>query len=119
YQRLDKHFHGLKSWLIFQHVNYRISLGMLPKMTEELFGIRIFNNEIFMIKSLMTNYYAVTYQALLDKILSGILVHIDETEVKLKHGKGYVWVFTNIEEVVYMYRPTREGEFLRDLLRGF
>ena len=30
----------------------------------------------------------------------GSLLHIDETEVKLQTGKGYVWVFTNLEEVV-------------------
>jgi hypothetical protein len=34
-------------------------------------------------------------------------------------GKGYVWVFTNLEEVVYMYRPSREGAFLHDLFREF
>jgi hypothetical protein len=28
-------------------------------------------------------------------------------------------VFTNLEEVVYVYRPTREGGFLHELLRGF
>ena len=36
-----------------------------------------------------------------------------------KTGKGYVWVFTSLEEVVFMYRPTREGDFLRELLKDF
>src|SRR5262245_3784288 len=67
----------------------------------------------------MSRYYRPTYQRLLKKILSGNLLHIDETEVRLKLGKGYVWVFTNIEEVVYMFKPTREGSFLRELLKGF
>jgi hypothetical protein len=70
-------------------------------------------------KSLMARYYRSTYQGLLRKILSGNLLHIDETEVKLQTGKGYVWVFTNLEEVVFMYRPTREGDFLRELLKDF
>jgi len=52
-------------------------------------------------------------------MLSGPLLHVDETEVKLQRGKGYVWVFTNLEAVVYMYRPSREGDFLRDLLKDF
>ena len=30
-----------------------------------------------------------------------------------------VWVFTTLEEVVFMYRPTREGNFLQKLLRDF
>jgi hypothetical protein len=72
-----------------------------------------------MLKSLMARYYQATYQNLLQGILSGHLLHVDETEVKLQTGKGYVWVFTNLEAVVYMYKPTREGDFLRDLLKDF
>ena len=37
----------------------------------------------------------------------------------MQQGKGYVWVFTNLEEVVYMFRPNREGDFLRELLKDF
>ena len=61
----------------------------------------------------------MTYGKLLDNILSGTLLHVDETEVQLQHGKGYVWVFTNLEEVVYIYRSTREGAFLHELLTDF
>jgi hypothetical protein len=119
YQRLDKHFHGLKSWAMFQHISYRMSLDSISSMLEELFGIRIFHTEMHMFKSLMANYYETTHQRVFDNILSGTLLHVDETEVQLQDGKGYVWAFTNIEEVVYMYRPTREGGFLRELLKGF
>jgi len=119
HQRLDRHFHGLKSWAMFQHVAYRIGLKTVAKMCEEFFGLRIFPTETHMFKSLLARYYEATYRHLLEKILSGTLLHVDETEVKLQNGKGYVWVFTNLEEVVYMYRPTREGEFLHELLQGF
>src|SRR3954453_1005325 len=67
----------------------------------------------------MANYYRETYRDLLRKILSGSLAHIDETESKLQTGTGAVGGTTNLEEVVYMYRPTREGDFLRDLLKDF
>jgi hypothetical protein len=50
----------------------------------------------------------------------GNLIHVDETEIHLKSGgKGYIWVFTNLEEVVFMYKPSREGSFLHDLLKNF
>jgi len=88
-------------------------------MLEEFFGLRVRQCELHLFKSLMVRYYKTTYQSLLKKILSGSLLHIDETEVKLQSGKGYVWVFTNLEEVVFMYRPTREGDFLRGLLKDF
>jgi len=75
--------------------------------------------EIHEIKSLMARYYRPGSRRLLGKILSGPVLHIDETEVKLKTGKGYVWVFASLEEVVFLYRPTREGDFLRKLLKDF
>jgi hypothetical protein len=37
----------------------------------------------------------------------------------LKTGNGYVWVFASLEDVVFLYRPTREGSFLKNLLRDF
>src|SRR5262249_15218551 len=75
--------------------------------------------EIHMFKSLMATHYQTSYKRLLDKIFTGGLVHVDETEVTLHTGKGYVWVFTNLEEVVFLYRPTREGDFLKELLKDF
>ncbi len=119
YQRLDKHFHGLKSWAMYEHVVHRISLQGVSDMAEELFGIRVHLCEVTMFKGLMARYYRLAYDRLLQKILAGPLLHIDETEVGLRKGKGYVWVLTNLEEVVYIYRPTREGDFLKELLKDF
>jgi len=119
YERLDKHFHGLKSWAMFQHVAHRLSLGTIQGMVEEFFGVHITRSEIHVFKSVMARYYRAAYRNLLARILAGNLLHLDETEVKLHNGKGYVWVFTNLEEVVFMYRPTREGDFLKELLKDF
>jgi predicted RecB family nuclease len=119
YRRLDKHFHGLKSWAMYQHVVHRISLQGVSDMVEELFGVRVHLCEVTMFKGLMARYYRLAHDRLLQKILAGPLLHVDETEVGLRKGKGYVWVLTNLEEVVYLYRPTREGDFLKELLKGF
>jgi predicted RecB family nuclease len=119
HKRLDSHSHSLKSWSVYQHVAHRLSLGALKTMFEEFFGLHIGRADIHKFKDLMARYYQGTYRGLLDKILAGGLLHVDETEVTLHPGKGYVWVFTNLEEVVFMYRPTREGDFLKELLREF
>lgn len=119
HERLDKHFHGLKSWAMYQHVAHRLSFGTIGTMFKEFFDLSVSTAEIHMFKSLLAGYYETTYQRLLYKILSGGLLHIDETEVTLQSGKAYVWVFTNLEEVVFMYRPTREGDFLKELLKDF
>jgi hypothetical protein len=119
YLRFAKHYHGLMSWAMTQHVARRISCDVLEEMFKEFFGLAVCQQEINAFKSLLAGYYRPCYRRLLDKIRSGAVLHVDETQVKLRGQKGYVWVFTTAEEVVYMYRPTREGDFLTALLKDF
>ena len=119
YQRVAKHFHGLMSWAIYQHVAHRISPNTLAEMLKNFFGLAVCGQSIDRFKPVMAHYYRACYKTLFDKILSGEVLHVDETEVRLRTGKGYVWVFTTSEEVIYMFRPTREGDFLLDLLKDF
>jgi RNase_H superfamily len=90
YQRLDKHWHGPKSWTIYQHVAQRLTLGPIQSMVQEFFGLTVSHSERHMFKQLMARYYEKTYNTLLAKILAGNLLNLDETEVKLHIGKGYV-----------------------------
>jgi Transposase IS66 family len=119
YRRLAKHFHGLMSWAIHEHVAHRISSPIVAEMFKDFFGLTVYQQEILRFKAMMARYYRPCYKKLLHKILSGDLLHVDETEVRLRTGKGYVWVFTTSEEVIYMFRPTREGDFLVELLKDF
>ena len=119
YQRLAKHFHGLTSWAIYHHVAYRISCDMLSEMLKDLFDLAVCTPELHRFKAMAAQYYRPCYKRLLNKILASKVLHVDETEMPLRTGKGYVWVFTTLEEVVYLYRPTREGDFLHDLLKSF
>jgi predicted RecB family nuclease len=119
HQRLDMHFQGLKSWAVYQHVAHALSMQTISTMLEEFFQLRLAGSILHSVKALMARQYRSTYRRLLNKILAGPLLHIDETEVKLQSGKGYVWVFASLGEVVYLYRPTREGDFLKDLLKDF
>jgi predicted RecB family nuclease len=119
YERLDKHFHGLKSWAMYGHVGHGFSLKALQAVLRESFGLHVHAGEIHMFKSLLAHHYRTTYSGLLKKIVAGGVLHVDETEVYLKTGRGYVWVFSGVAEVVFMYRPTREGDFLGPLLKDF
>jgi hypothetical protein len=59
------------------------------------------------------------YDKLLKSLCNGRLLHIDETSIKIKEGNGYVWVLTSMEEVVYFYTPTREGNTVQSMLKKF
>ena len=119
YKRRDKHFHALKSWAMYQHVAHRVSFQRIEEMIFEFFGMRVTYVELHMFKSLLARRYHSTVLRIMAKLTMGAVIHADETHVNFQKGRGYVWGLTNMEEVLYLYKPSREGEFLHDLLKGF
>jgi len=119
YRRLAKHSHALMAWAIYQYVAHNLSLTPLKQMFWEFFGLTIGAQEVHEFKSLMARYYRSTYRKLVAKMVSGTLLHVDETRVKLREGNGYVWVFASLDEAIYVYKPTRHGDFLHKMLRDF
>ena len=119
HSRLARYAHGLQGWAIYQHVAHGLSFGAVGDMIEAIFDVPIERSYINHFKTLMAQFYEPTRQRLLEKLLSGPLLHVDETLVKLRGKRGYVWALSNLEEVVYLYRPNREGDFLKEMLRSF
>ena len=120
YLRLDDHCHSLKSWAMYEHVAHRASFSNIAETIKDCFRLSVSASDVWLFQLLLSRYYEETYKQLLEKIVAGKILHADETEVHVKRtGKAYVWVFTNLEEVVFMYRQSREGSFLGDMLRDF
>ena len=112
--------HSLKSWAMYEHVAHRTSYANIAETIKDCFGFSVFTADVHNFKLLLSRYYDETYKELLRKIVAGKILHADETEVHVKRtGKGYVWVFTNLEEVFLVYRQSREGSFLSEMLSGF
>lgn len=109
FQRLAAHGHGLTRWSMYEHVEHRISLRILSEMLHEFFGLSVPTTVVYSFKSLLAEYYQTGYQQLFQGILRGPVLHVDETEVKLRTGKAYVWVFASLQSAVFMCRPNREG----------
>ena len=63
--------------------------------------------------------YQLTYNTLIKGLTSGPLLHVDETRISMKTGNGFVWVFANMQQVVYIYNETREATILHTLLKDF
>jgi hypothetical protein len=71
------------------------------------------------LKAAEASQYEPTYRAILDRVAAGKLVHADETKVAIDGKDGYVWVFTNLEDVAFVYSETREASTVQDVLRSF
>jgi len=119
YSKKRYYGHGLMAWVIHQYIVCRVSFANIERTTNDLLGLPLSAKKFRAFKPIAAEYYADSYEKILRKIINGWIIHIDETKVKLQKEEGYVWVLTNMEEVVYFYKSTRETEFLHDLLEDF
>jgi len=71
------------------------------------------------LKVTAARYYETTYTDLKSRLKNGSLIHSDETKVSIKGLEGYVWTFTNLQEVIYVYSETRDGNTPYEILDGF
>ena len=111
---------SLASWAVYQHVALRLSFEDIALSLNDLFGYSYAGNVGQRAQSRLAEDYRVTVDQMLERLLSGMLIHADETKVKLKHAiLGYVWVLTGTEIVVYLYHPSREGTFLKETVGDF
>src|SRR5262249_52860278 len=109
----------LRRWVIYHHVEGHQSHKDLTLSLNDIFGFSFGQHVINKIKPWSAKRHGATYERLKEKLRRGQLIHADETKVAIKGHDGYVWAFTSLEEVVYIYTPTREGTILGEMLEGF
>ena len=119
YTAQERFGHSLAAWAIHQHIANRVTFENLDTTVRECFNLSLDYRRIYAFKERFAQYYDKTYRGILNKLISGPLLHADETKVNLKKGNCYVWVFTNMEEVAFLLRPDRNAAFLHELLREF
>jgi hypothetical protein len=110
---------GLRSYIIYQIIELRITQRAVAESLNQLFGFDLNTGSITRIKAKATQLYKVTYETILNKILQGELIHADETRINLIGKVGCVRVVTNMEEVAYLYTDTREGDTIQAMLQDF
>lgn len=110
---------GLRSYMIYLTIELKLTQRSVTQSLNQLFGFDLSTNAIPNQKRISSGLYKDTYDGIFKKIISGSLIHADETRIDLIGKSAFVWVFTNLEEVVYYYKETREGDFLQTLLQEF
>jgi hypothetical protein len=84
-----------------------------------LFGYQVGQPTLNGLKRRAAELYQDGYEEIKCTLLHGNLIHADETHLSTKSSSGYVWVFTSMEEVVYLWSPSREGNVAKEFLSGF
>jgi hypothetical protein len=115
----EVHGHGLKCWFVYQHVVGGQNTMKITNGVKEIFGLTV-PSAYHRFKDSLAQHYRATYEALLQGILTGSLLHIDETEVimKGKAEKGCVWVVTSMEAVYFFYKESRKAGFSKRCCKG-
>jgi hypothetical protein len=85
----------------------------------KVFGYRLGQPTINGLKRRAAELYHSAYEEMKHTLLHGKLIHADETHLSTQGSNGYVWVFTSMEGVVYLWSPTREGSVAQEFLSGF
>lgn len=114
-----KYGQDLKAYVAYQLIELRVSQHALARHLQTIFGLKMSVKSINNLKSRLAETYVSTYSAILRRIVAGSLVHADETKVKIEGVDRYVWVFTNMEDVAYVYSDTREATAVQEVLHDF
>lgn len=112
---------NLKIWVIYQYIACRVPMNKIQATLLSIFNLPIRENTLQRFKKNIAMQYRTLYNKLAENLLNGNLIHADETKISIRglDSKGYVWIFTNMDSVVFIFRKTREVEFLKKLLTNF
>jgi len=110
---------GFQTWAVYLRVALRLSVRLITKVTQDLFGEEITFQTILRFVSQASEDHAATEDLLLRKILSSSAIHIDETNLNILGFQQYVWVLTDGSHVVFRLTPGRETGFLHSLLEKY
>jgi hypothetical protein len=109
----------LINYVLYQIIELRLPQETIAQSLNQLFNFHLGHSAVNRQKERAAQVYEDTYKGILNKIVTGKLIHADETKISIEGKDAFVWVFTNLEEVAYYYTKTREGDFLHELLREF
>ncbi|HYL74780.1 MAG TPA: IS66 family transposase [Bryobacteraceae bacterium] len=116
-----RHRYGLQllAYVIHNIIELHIPQMKLSGSMLKLFDYDIGQPTINRLKRRAAELYQGAYEDIKETLLHGGLIHADETHMNIKDSNGYVWVFTSMEEVIYLWSATREGKVVEEFLRGF
>jgi hypothetical protein len=116
---LRKHGLYLRAYAVAQLLQLRISGIKVARAMNQILHFELTGTLVSQFKSEFAEMYGQTVEQLIAKITTGSLVHADETQARMVGKTGYVWVLSSLEDVVYVYSDTREGDMIQSMLGEF
>jgi predicted RecB family nuclease len=120
-QRLGQQIfgHGFMAWIAYQRVVLRLPIGVISMAAQDLFSEELNSSSVTWLISRVADDYEATENLLWQQVLRSRVLHVDETKLNIRGSIHYVWVFTDGTHVVFRLTPTRETDFLKELLANY
>jgi len=115
----SKYGPNLAAYTVYQNIELGLPQSRVASSVKQLFGLYISRNTANRFKAATAEKYTRAYDDLLERLSRGHLLHVDETSASVMGRDSYVWVLTSMDEVAYVYAPTREGSTIQTLLKHF
>ena len=119
YGHQAKYGNTMCAYTAYQIIDLRLTQNAVAKSMRQIFGIPASRGMVNRLKAGVAERCEGMYQAILDKIVGGALVHADETGATVAGKDAYVWVFANLEEVAFVYSENREAITAQRVLQQF
>ena len=119
FRKIGKYGHGLVSWAIYHNVVSHQTFSKISHDVEILFDLPVPRAAFHRLKTIAASYYEDAFRDISNRLIKGKFVHCDETMVNVRGRREYVWVFTNMDDVIFIHTKTRGGEFLKDVFKDF
>ena len=111
---------NLIAFVVYQIIELYIPQGTIQRSLARVFGYYFkVTAQVYQFKAIAAHFYRETQELILNRIVRGSLVQVDETRANVRGKAGYVWVFANLHEVTYLYSDSREGGIAQATLSGF
>src|SRR5262249_31926381 len=99
---------NLVAYFIYHIIGLRLPQRAMERNLNTLFGFAVGHSALNNFKTKAADYYLDTRMSILNRIIHGNLIHADETQANITGHLAYVWVLTNLREVIYVLAETRE-----------
>jgi len=110
---------NLVAYVLYHTIDLCIPFPTVRNILSRCFKLDMLLETLITVKRTAARQYKPTYESILRHLVTGNLLHVDETRVSIKGNPAYVWVFTNLQDVAYLYAESRDGSFLQEMLKDF
>jgi hypothetical protein len=107
------------AYVIYNIIEVHIPQYKLSQIIQKMFGYPLGQPTINRMIRKTVESYRDTYEGIRRRLSHGKLIHADETHVSVKGKDSYVWVFTSMEDVLYVWSETRESVVVTEILKDF